>query len=100
MGAGRWRQWPDLGARARAGQPEDTGVLRRAPAPEIQDCAAEMPMVPADESDAPLFDALDRCLTELSVDERALIEAFYFKGGSHQSVAKQENTTPKAVDGK
>src|SRR2546427_2233349 len=72
---------------------------RRAPqlVPLLPDDAAEMPLAPTDESDALLFDALDRCLTELSVDERALIEAFYFNGGSHQPVAKQENTTPKPL---
>ena len=57
-------------------------------------------MVPADDSDAPLFDALDRCLIELETDEQALIEAFYFKGGSHYSVAEQQSTTPKAVESK
>ena len=94
--------WNWLAAVARNGFIDALRRTRRAPqlVPLLPDDAAEMPMAPADESDAPLFDALDRCLIELSADERALIEAFYFKGGSHQSVARQENTTAKAVEGR
>ncbi len=94
--------WNWLAAVARNSFVDALRRTRRAPqlVPLLPDDAPEMPMAPADESDAPLLDALDRCLTELSNDERALIEAFYFKGGSHQSVAAQENTTPKAVEGK
>ena len=77
--------WNWLAAVARNSFIDALRRTRRAPqlVPLLPDDAPEMPMVPADESDALLFDALDRCLTELSVDERALIEAFYFKGGSH-----------------
>ena len=94
--------WNWLAAVARNAFIDVLRRTRRAPqlVPLLPDDAPEMPTAPADESDALLFDALDRCLVELSVDERALIEAFYFEGGSHQSVASQENTTPKAVEGK
>jgi len=96
------RLWNWLAVVARNSFIDALRRTRRAPqlVPLMADDAAEMPTAPAEESDAPLFEALDRCLTELSDDDRALIEAFYFKGGSHQSVARQENTTPKAVEGK
>ena len=96
------RLWNWLAVVARNSFIDALRRTRRAPqlVPLMADDAAEMPMAPSDESDAPMFDALDRCLAGLSEDERALIEAFYFKGGSHQSLARQENTTPKAVEGK
>jgi len=63
-----------------------------------EDC----PGIPAvvDDSERMLADALDRSLLELDSDERALIEAFYFKDGSYQSVAEEQDTTPKAVESK
>jgi len=75
---------------------------QRAPqlVPLLPDDAPGTPMVPSEESDAPLFDALDCCLIELEADYQALIEAVYFKGGSQHSVAEQQNTTPKAVESK
>jgi len=96
------RLWNWLAVVARNSFIDALRRIRRAPqlVPLMADDAAEMPMAPTDESDARWFDALDHCLEGLSDDERALIEAFYFKGGSHESVARQENTTPKAVEGK
>ncbi|HZI32205.1 MAG TPA: sigma factor-like helix-turn-helix DNA-binding protein, partial [Candidatus Binatia bacterium] len=52
------------------------------------------------DDDAPLFDALENCLAAMGVEERELIEAFYFKEGSHESVARERRTTPKAVESK
>jgi len=94
--------WNWLAAVARNSFIDSLRRTRRAPqlVPLLPDDAPEAPMVPAGESDAPLFDALDRCLIELEADEQALIEAYYFQGGSHHSVAEQQNTTPKAVESK
>ena len=94
--------WNWLAAIARNSFIDSLRRTQRAPqlVPLLADDAPETPMVPADESDAPLFDALDRCLIELEADEQALIEAVYFKGGSHHSVAEEQNTTPKAVESK
>jgi RNA polymerase sigma-70 factor (ECF subfamily) len=76
--------------------------MQRAPqlVPLLPEDALEMSLPSADESEVPLFEALDRCLMELGAEERALIDAFYLKGGSHQSVAEQHHTTPKAVESK
>jgi RNA polymerase sigma-70 factor (ECF subfamily) len=96
------RLWNWLATIARNSFIDSLRRSQRAPqlVPLLPDDAPETPMVPPDDSDAPLFDALDRCLIELEADEQALIEAFYFKGGSHHSVAERQNTTPKAVESK
>jgi len=96
------RLWNWLATIARNSFIDSLRRSQRAPqlVPLLPDDAPETPMVPPDDSDAPLFDALDRCLIELETDEQALIEAFYFKGGSHHSVAERQNTTPKAVESK
>jgi RNA polymerase sigma factor (sigma-70 family) len=75
---------------------------QRAPqlVPLLADDAPGTPMVPVEDSDEPLLDALDRCLIELEADDQTLIESVYFKGGSHDLVAEQQNTTPKAVESK
>jgi RNA polymerase sigma-70 factor, ECF subfamily len=52
------------------------------------------------DDDATLFDALEDCLAAMEAEERDLIEAFYFKEGSHESVAQERQTTPKAVESK
>jgi RNA polymerase sigma-70 factor (ECF subfamily) len=64
-----------------------------------EDAPAIPPAAPADD-DAPLFDALEDCLAAMGAAERELIEAFYFKEGSHESVARERQTTPKAVESK
>jgi RNA polymerase sigma-70 factor (ECF subfamily) len=94
--------WNWLAAIARNNFIDSLRRIQRAPqlVPLLPDDAPGTPLVPADESDTPLFDALDRCLIELEADEQALIEAVYFKRGSHNSVAEQQNTTPKAVESK
>jgi RNA polymerase sigma-70 factor (ECF subfamily) len=94
--------WNWLAAIARNSFIDALRRTRRAPqlVPLLPDDVPEMPTMATDESDTPLFDALDRCLVDLGAHERALIEAFYFKGGSHHSVAEQQNTTPKAVESK
>jgi RNA polymerase sigma-70 factor (ECF subfamily) len=98
----RAQLWNWLAAIARNSFIDSLRRTKRAPqlVPLLPDDEAEAPTVPADASDAPLFDTLDRCLIELEADEQALIEAFYFKDGSHDSVAEQRNTTPKAVESK
>jgi RNA polymerase sigma factor (sigma-70 family) len=62
----------------------------------------DSPVASADGADntAIMFEALDDCLAKLDGDERNLIEAFYFQGNSHSSVAQTQNTTPKAVESK
>ena len=96
------RLWNWLAAIARNNFIDSLRRIQRAPqlVPLLPDDAPGMPLVPADESDTPLFDALDRCLIELEADEQALIEAVYFKRGSHNSVAEQQHTTPTAVESK
>jgi len=59
-----------------------------------------MPATSSDDSERMLLEALDRALVDLDPEARALIEAFYFKDGSYQSLAKQQDTTPKAVESK
>ncbi len=63
---------------------------------DMQDMAASAP----GGEETPLFEALDYCLTGLEPEERALVDAFYFKDGSYQSVAEQQDTTAKAVESK
>jgi len=45
------------------------------------------------EADTHLLAALEETLAELSPDERTLIEASYFEGASHQSIADTNATT-------
>lgn len=96
------RLWNWIAAIARNSFIDALRRMQRAPqlVPLLPGDTPEMPMAPSDEADSLLFDALDRGMTELGPDERALIEAFYFKGGSHHSMAEEQNTTPKAVESK
>ena len=68
--------------------------------PLLPEDAPTIPSAVAADDDAPLFDALEDCLAAMGVEERELIEAFYFKEGSHESVARERQTTPKAVESK
>jgi len=68
--------------------------------PLLPEDAPTTPPTAAVDDDAPLFDALEDCLAEMGAEERELIEAFYFKEGSHESVARERQTTPKAVESK
>ena len=94
--------WNWLAAIARNSFIDSLRRTQRAPqlVPLLPQDEQETPLVPAVDSDGPLFDALDGCLNELDADEQRLIQAVYFKGGSHHSVAEQQNTTPKAVESK
>ena len=63
----------------------------------------DAPIIPPPDTvdaDAPLFDALEDCLAAMGAEERELIDAFYFKEGSHESLARERQTTPKAVESK
>ena len=75
---------------------------QRAPeiVPLLPEDAPQMTTTAADDADRMMIDALDHCLTDLDAEERALIEAFYFKDGSYQSLAEQRDTTSKAVESK
>jgi len=75
---------------------------QRAPqiVPLLPEDAPQMTTTTPDDADRMMIDALDHCLTELGAEEKALIEAFYFKDGSYQSVAEEQDTTPKAVESK
>ena len=99
---GEAQLWNWLTAIARNSFIDSLRRTQRAPqlVPLLPDDAPGTPAVAPEESDAPLFHALDRCLIELEADDQALIEAVYFKGGSHHSVAERQNTTPKAVESK
>jgi RNA polymerase sigma-70 factor (ECF subfamily) len=68
--------------------------------PLLPEDAPIMPQSATADDDAPLFDALEDCLAAMGAEERELIEAFYFKEGSHESVARERQTTPKAVESK
>jgi RNA polymerase sigma-70 factor (ECF subfamily) len=48
-------------------------------------------------SDSVLEESLDAALLAMDAEERQLIEWFYFDRLSHQAIAGQLNTTPKAV---
>ena len=80
-------------------------ALRRAQAnpqvvPLLPEEALTLPTKSIEEHERALLNALDRCLAELAPQDRALLEAFYFEDGSHESVAEQQNTTPKAIESK
>lgn len=49
------------------------------------------------ESDTQLEEILDTALLSLDLEERQIIERFYFDRLSHKEIAEQLNTTPKAV---
>jgi RNA polymerase sigma factor (sigma-70 family) len=68
--------------------------------PLFPEDAPATPSAPTADDDAPLFDALEDCLAAMGAEERELIEAFYFKQGSHEAVARERQTTPKAVESK
>ena len=68
--------------------------------PLLPEEAPQMTTTAADDADRMMMDALDHCLTDLDAEEKALIEAFYFKDGSYQSLAEQRDTTSKAVESK
>jgi RNA polymerase sigma-70 factor (ECF subfamily) len=59
---------------------------------------AELPDGVADsQSDSVLEERLDAALRALAVDERQVIESFYFDGLSQKEIAERLATTPKAV---
>lgn len=94
--------WNWLAAIARNCFVDALRKARRTPqvVPLLPEDAPAMPSAVAADDDAPLFDALENCLAAMGVEERELIEAFYFKEGSHESVARERQTTPKAVESK
>jgi RNA polymerase sigma-70 factor (ECF subfamily) len=59
---------------------------------------AEMACVLPDDADGELLAVLENCISALDGEERELIESFYFKDGSHRSVAEERGLTPKAVE--
>jgi RNA polymerase sigma-70 factor (ECF subfamily) len=67
---------------------QDSAVIGMADPPEYPGTMA---------SDSVLEENLDAVLQELDAEERRLIESFYFDRLSHQEIAGQLNTTPKAV---
>jgi RNA polymerase sigma-70 factor (ECF subfamily) len=75
-------------ARTRRQRRQDFSVMGVADLPERVD---------APESDAVLQENLDAALLAMEVEERRLIELFYFDGLSHKEIAEQLNATPKAV---
>ena len=59
---------------------------------------ADLPEPPdAVKPDSVLEENLDAALQSMETEERRLIELFYFDRLSHQEIAEQLNTTPKAV---
>ncbi len=66
----------------------DSAVVGMANLPECPDTMA---------SDSVLEESLDAALLAMDAEERQLIEWFYFDRLSHQEIAGQLNTTPKAV---
>jgi RNA polymerase sigma-70 factor (ECF subfamily) len=59
---------------------------------------AEDPNVRIDDDDGPLFAALDASLGALASEQRALLEAKYFRRESVQSIADRLGLTAKAVE--
>jgi len=94
--------WNWLAAIARNCLVDTLRKARRTPqiVPLLPEDAPAIPSAATADGDAPLFDALEDCLAAMGVEERELIEAFYFKEGSHESVARERETTPKAVESK
>jgi RNA polymerase sigma-70 factor (ECF subfamily) len=79
--------------------------LRRAKAnpqlvPLRSEDGLEATTIPSADDETSLFDALERCLDVMEPQQRALVEAFYFKEGTYESIAQEQNTTPKAVESK
>jgi RNA polymerase sigma-70 factor (ECF subfamily) len=50
------------------------------------------------EIDAALVSGLERGLAELPVEERALVESFYFESASYRSLAAEQETSEKAIE--
>ena len=96
------RLWNWLAAIARNNFIDSLRRAQRAPqiVPLVAEDGPEMPASSSNDSERMLLDALDRAMIELDPEARALIEAFYFKNGSYQSLAEQQDTTPKAVESK
>ena len=69
-------------------QQQDATVVGMA---EFPDCADDR------ELDSVLEENLDTALQKMEVEERQLLEWFYFDGLSHKEIAAQLDTTPKAV---
>ena len=67
---------------------QDSAVIGMADPPEYPGTMA---------SDSVLEESLDAALQAMDAEERRLIESFYFDRLSHQEIAGQLNTTPKAV---
>lgn len=78
-------------AKARRGQQRDASLVSMANPPELADTPAPEPV---------LAQSLDAALTTLDADEQQLVELFYYDELSHQNIAAQLNTTPKAVSGR
>ncbi|MHC5077899.1 MAG: RNA polymerase sigma factor [Planctomycetota bacterium] len=51
-----------------------------------------------DESDAVLLDHLESCLDDLNDEDRTLIEEKYLEGRPTEALARERNTTAKAVE--
>jgi RNA polymerase sigma-70 factor (ECF subfamily) len=51
-----------------------------------------------DDASGILVDRLRACLDHLAEEERRLVEGKYFEGKSVKDLAREENTTPKAVE--
>jgi len=59
---------------------------------------AEFPEAAApEESDSVLEDNLDAALQELEIEDRQMVEWFYFDGLTHREIAERQGATPKAV---
>jgi RNA polymerase sigma factor (sigma-70 family) len=56
------------------------------------------PEKPAPEPCGELSNALNECLSELSAEERAMVEGFYFDDQSQSELAAEKNFTRKAVE--
>jgi RNA polymerase sigma-70 factor (ECF subfamily) len=69
----------------------DSAVVGMADLPEHPDTTA---------SDSVLEESLNAALQAMDAEERQLVEWFYFDRLSHQEIAEQLNTTPKAVSGR
>jgi RNA polymerase sigma factor (sigma-70 family) len=91
--------WNWLAAIARNSFLDAVRRLHRRPTPEPISEISHLPADAQEPSSEPLLaTALENALAQLPAEERALVESFYFEGGTYGSLAVRQDTSPKAVE--
>jgi RNA polymerase sigma-70 factor, ECF subfamily len=94
--------WNWLAAIARNGFFDALRKARRSPVvvPLFSDDTETEILPEPPQDDTSLYEVLDDCLRDMPEHDRRLLERFYFEEASHQTLAEQTGTTPKAVESK